>query len=488
MPQTDILKHAPEAMLAMPLLAAAITALFLRKSKWGGAALSIFSATAVLALSLYLLVCGRFGEIAPRGFEIFSLGGLSVKFGFLADALAANMVFVVAFVGWLIHIFSVGYMNHDPAKGRFFGGLSFFMFSMTGIMLADNLFMMFVFWEFVGFSSYMLIAHYADTEYSKMASKKAFIANRIGDFGFLLGIIFCYWTFGSTNFSEIAEALKINPQLASTGMALLLICGFLGKSAQFPLQVWLTDAMAGPTPVSALIHAATMVAAGVFMTARLGVVGLLTPAASAFMLFICALMAMCAGFWALGQSDIKKTLAYSTLAHLGLMGVAVGMGAYGIAMMHLTMHAFFKAGLFLTAGAVIYACNHEQDMFKMGGLWKKMPITALCAAVFTCSIISVPYFAGYYSKEMILNISFVNAFGAEGSGAFLKAVFAMVLVAALLTPVYMGRLLWSVFFAKPASEKSANAREVSLWMLLPLAVLAVYSLGGAWGAVFEGRR
>ena len=257
--------------------------------------------------------------------------------------------------------------------------------------------------------------------------------------------------------------------------------------------------MAGPTPVSALIHAATMVAAGVFMTVRVGVVGLLTPAASAFMVFICSLMAMFAGFWALGQRDIKKTLAYSTLAHLGLMGVAVGLGAYGIAMMHLTMHAFFKAALFLVAGSVIYACHHEQDMFKMGGLAKKMPLTTIAAFLATCSIISVPFFAGYYSKEMILNISllslvneYVNASVSDISGlcrlgalgVFKIATFAFVLIAALLTPLYMARLFFAVFLGKPLSEKASNARENSLFMTLPLVVLGVFSLAGAWGAVF----
>lgn len=481
-----LLKYTPEIMLGLPLLSAAIIALFFRRSKWGGALVSILSATLVLAISSLMLLSENYGKVLPEGFEIFALGDLSVKFGFLLDSLSANMIFVVAFVGWLIHIFSVGYMNHDEAKGRFFGGLSFFMFSMTGIMLADNLFMMFIFWEFVGFSSYMLIAHYADTDYSKMASKKAFIANRVGDFGFLIGIIWCYWSLGTTSFEGISLALKANPELASTSMALLLLCGFLGKSAQFPLQVWLTDAMAGPTPVSALIHAATMVAAGVFMTVRLGLVGIMTPTSSAVMLFICALMAMCAGFWALGQSDIKKTLAYSTLAHLGLMGAAVGMGAYGVAMMHLTMHAFFKAGLFLVAGAVIYACHHEQNMFKMGGLFKKMPITALVAILLTCSIISVPFFAGYYSKEMILNISFVNAFG-EGATSFNKIVFTMILIAALLTPIYMGRLLWAVFFGKAQSESAEKAKEVSVFMSLPLVVLAIYSIAGAYGVVLQDK-
>lgn len=474
------------AMILSPLAAAAISALLLRKSKWGAAALSILSAAFALALAMGLFMSADALDLKGGQCELFKLGNFSLKFGFLLDSLSANMLFVLCFVGFLIHIFSVGYMNDDPAKGRFFGGLSFFMFSMTGIVLADNLFMMFVFWEFVGFSSYMLIAHYADTDYSKMASKKAFIANRIGDFGFLLGIILCHYTLGTTNFSEIAEILKANPAQASTAIALLLLCGFIGKSAQFPLQVWLTDAMAGPTPVSALIHAATMVAAGVFMTVRLGVIGMLTPQASAFMVFICALMALCAGLWALGQSDIKKTLAYSTLAHLGLMGAAVGMGAYGIAMMHLTMHAFFKAGLFLVAGSVIYACHHKQDMFEMGGLWKKMPITAFVALIASLSTLSAPFFAGYYSKEMILNVSYLKMTDALASGGIFDIlIFAMIFGAAILTPLYMGRLFFAVFMGKPKSAEASHARESSLWMTLPLLVLALYSFAGAYSVVFN---
>ena len=472
-------------VLLIPLIAAALGALFCRKSKWAAAMLSILSATLCLGLAMKFLIAGE--DIAGGVIKLFSLGDFHLSLGFLLDSISANMLFVACFVGWLIHLFSVGYMKHDECKGRFFTGLSFFMFSMTGIVLADNLFMMFVFWEFVGFSSYMLIAHYADTDYAKMASKKAFIANRVGDFGFLIGIIMCYHTLGTVNFSEIAKILQANPALATNAMALLLMCGFLGKSAQFPLQVWLTDAMAGPTPVSALIHAATMVAAGVFMMVRLGVVGIMTPFASDIMLLLCSAMAFCAGFWALGQRDIKKTLAYSTLAHLGIMGAAVGMGAYGIAMMHLTMHAFFKAALFLCAGSVIYACHHEQDMFKMGGLLKKMPVTALVALVAALSIMSVPFFAGYYSKETIVGISIVQMVpGEDGAFSYLRlSVAFMLCIAAILTPLYMGRLWFAVFGGKPLSESAAHAKESSLWMTLPLLILGVFSVAGAYGFVFD---
>ena len=264
-------------VLFLPLLSAAFIVLFLRQSKWGGAAVSVLSATAALAVALAVMFSESPDAVFKSSYDLFKLGGFTLNFGFLFDGLTRNMMFVVCFVGFLIHVFSVGYMDDDAAKSRFFAGMSFFMFSMSGIVLASNLFMMFIFWELVGFSSYALIAHYADTDAAREASKKAFIVNRVGDLGFLLGIIFCYASLGTTDLAELAKIFQTDPSKASTAMGLLIMCGFLGKSAQFPLQVWLADAMAGPTPVSALIHAATMVAAGVFMMVRLAAIGFLTP-------------------------------------------------------------------------------------------------------------------------------------------------------------------------------------------------------------------
>ncbi len=462
-------------LLFLPLASALAIVLFFRTSKWGGAVISVASASICAGVMFSVLD----GNSFKSSHTLFALGDFAFNFGFTLDTIGANMLFVVCFVGLLIHVFSVGYMKDDDAKGRFFAGLSFFMFSMTGIVLASNLFMMFVFWELVGFSSYALIAHYADTDAAREASKKAFIVNRVGDFGFLLGIIFCWTYFGTTDFSELAEILKIAPDKASTLMGLLIMCGFIGKSAQFPLQVWLSDAMAGPTPVSALIHAATMVAAGVFMMVRLAYIGFLTPDVLNVVMLLGSLMAFCAGFWALGQNDIKKILAYSTLAHLGLMGAGIGLG-YGLAMFHLTTHAFFKAALFLVAGSVIFACHHEQDVFKMGGLFKKMPVTFVVALVAVLSIIAIPFFAGYYSKEAIITTAYVKA--AQG-GTFEAVVFGLILVAAFLTPIYMGRLFFNVFFGAPHSEKSSHAKENGLFMTLPLIVLAVLSLVGGWAFV-----
>ncbi len=468
------------AVLFLPLLSAIVIALFLRRSRWGGAAVSVVSAGAAFGIALWAMFSESPAFAFKSSYELLKLGGFTLDFGFLFDGLSRNMVFIVCFVGFLIHVFSVGYMDDDSSKSRFFAGMSFFMFSMTGIALSSNLFMMFIFWELVGFSSYALIAHYSDTEEARAASKKAFIVNRVGDLGFLLGIIFCYSWLGTTDFSELARIFHEDPSKVSTSMGLLVLCGFLGKSAQFPLQVWLPDAMAGPTPVSALIHAATMVAAGVFMMARLASIGFLSEDALSAITALCALMAFFAGLWALGQNDIKKILAYSTLAHLGLMGVGIGLG-YDLAMYHLTTHAFFKATLFLAAGSVIHACGHQQDIFKLGGLFKKMPITSAAALVATLSIIAIPYFSGYYSKEAILAASY----GRSVDGAiFDKIIFWLVMGAAVLTPVYMGRLFFNVFCGKPHSDGAARARESSLWMTLPLAVLALYSLAGAWSFAY----
>ena len=470
--------EALNAVLYLPLLSAALIVLFFRKSKFAGAAISVASAAVCAALAVY--AAAPAGVSQREALELFSLGGFSFDIGILFDSLGANMIFVVCFVGFLIHVFSVGYMDDDPAKGRFFAGLSFFMFSMSGIVLSSNLFMMFVFWELVGFSSYALIAHYADTPAAREASKKAFIVNRVGDFGFLLGIIFCWHYFGTTDFSGLADILRASPERASTAMGLLVMCGFIGKSAQFPLQVWLGDAMAGPTPVSALIHAATMVAAGVFMMVRLSCIGFLTGDVLAVALIICSLMSFCAGMWALGQSDIKKILAYSTLAHLGIMGAGIALGG-GLAMFHLTTHAFFKAALFLVAGSVIHACHHEQDIFKMGGLLRKMPLTAFAAVFAAASIVALPFFSGYYSKESILATAFARA----GDSPANAAACVLLVLGAALTPVYMGRLFFNVFLGRAHSPKAEAARESSLFMTLPLLVLAAYSLGAGWAYVSD---
>lgn len=459
-------------ILLTPLVAAVVSAFFFRRSRVVAPAISVTAAGVILFASLALLLgLDPANPTASATLPGFALGGFTEleTIGLSIDKNGAAMLFVVTFVAFWIHVFSVGYMDDDKARGRFFAGLSVFMFSILGIILANNLFMTFIFWELVGFSSYMLIAHYYDTDYAAMASKKAFIANRVGDLGFLVGIILCYKQYGTTNFAELGELIK-SGEMTFTSIGLLLMCGFLGKSAQFPLHVWLTDAMAGPTPVSALIHAATMVAAGVFFMVR--IFFLLTPEVLTTMLWLCAGMAALGGLCALGQTDIKKSLAYSTLSHLGFMGAAIGLGLPEIALLHMAMHAFFKATLFLCSGSVIHACHHEQDMTKMGGLLKKMPITAAAFVVAGLSICAFPWFAGWYSKDMIL------------SGAYLAGnipAFVALVIAAIGTTLYTGRMFAMVFLGNAHGHGAEHAKESSPWMTLPLVVLGViFSLGAGW--------
>jgi len=397
-----------------------------------------------------------------------SFGNFTVSMGFLFDGVAATMLAMVAFVGLLIHVFSLGYMADDKAKGRFFGGLSIFMFSMLGIILADNLIMIFVFWELVGFSSYMLIGHYLDTDDAAAASKKAFIVNRIGDLGFLIGIVYAYWHFGTTNIEAMGAAVNADPSLISWVIAALLMCGFIGKSAQFPLHVWLPDAMAGPTPVSALIHAATMVAAGVYFLIRIAF--LFPESVLGGIAILGTSVAVYAGFCAYGQNDIKKILAYSTLSQLGYMSAAFGLGFAGIALFHLITHAFFKALLFLGAGSIIHGCHHEQDIFKMGGILKKMPITSITFFIGVLALCGVYGFAGFYSKDAILVAGGLNS----------TAIFALLTLGAFLTAGYMGRLVWIVFFGEPKSDAASHAHESGFSMVLPLIILAVLSVVGGW--------
>ncbi|MEO0793941.1 MAG: NADH-quinone oxidoreductase subunit L [Verrucomicrobiota bacterium] len=466
-------------LLAVPLISAAIIGLFFRRGGYVAAGISLTAAFIIACLAFMVLFDWNGTTLSGPEYSYtwMQFGDFQIDIGYYFTYETATMLAVVAFVGFFIHMFSVGYMDDDKDKGRFFAGLSIFMFSMLGIVLSSNLFMIFIFWELVGFSSYMLIAHYWDKDYAAAASKKAFIVNRIGDFGFLVGIVWAYYYYGTVDFAEMNALIASGDKHAETGIGLLLMCGFLGKSAQFPLQVWLTDAMAGPTPVSALIHAATMVAAGVYFMVH--VFFLLTPDVLKVIVWICAAMAMLAGFWALGQNDIKKSLAYSTLSHLGYMGTALGLGFPGLAIMHMAMHACFKATLFLCSGSVIHACHHEQDMFKMGGLWKKMPITGWAFLLAALSISAFPFTAGFFSKDTIISAAF--GVGAETGDRSYFAIWIIVLVAALTTSLYMGRMFFVVFMGKPNSEKAEHAKESSLWMTVPLVVLGwILSVGAGW--------
>ena len=455
------------AVLLTPLLSAALIAFFCRRTGKVASAVSVLAAAAIFVFSL-LAIREQGNAVVAHSWDWLTFGDFEVSMGFLFDGVAATMLTMVAFVGFLIHVFSLGYMADDKARARFFGGLSIFMFSMLGIVLADNLIMIFVFWELVGFSSYMLIGHYLDTDEAAAASKKAFIVNRVGDLGFLIGIVYAYWHFGTTNLSEMHGIVGDHKELVSGGIAALLMCGFIGKSAQFPLHVWLPDAMAGPTPVSALIHAATMVAAGVYFLIRIDF--LFAVEVLTFIAWLGTSVAVYAGFCAYGQNDIKKILAYSTLSQLGYMAAAFGLGFPGVALFHLITHAFFKALLFLAAGSAIHGCHHEQDIFKMGGLLKKMPVTAITFFIGTLALCGVYGLAGFYSKDAILI--------AGGLGN--SPVFILLTLGAFLTAGYMGRLFWIAFLGEPKSDAASQAHESPLTMLVPLIVLAVLSAAGGW--------
>ena len=471
-------------LLILPLASAAVIALFLRRRGGVAATVSVLTAAVMAVIGGILLL---HGERFEASWEWLRFGDFAVSLGIKFDDLAALMLFVVTFVGFLIHVFSLGYMRDDAARARFFGGLSIFMFSMIGIVLADNLFMMFIFWELVGFSSWLLINHYHEKQSAADASKKAFIVNRVGDFGFLLGIILCYWTYGTVNLGELNGFADKGMLVYSRAIPLLLFCGAMGKSAQMPLQVWLPDAMEGPTPVSALIHAATMVAAGIYMLCRINV--LMVPEALTVIMWVGTITALYAALCAIVQRDIKKVLAYSTLSQLGYMVAAFGLGGIamehgehkmliaagvGAAMFHLTTHAFFKALMFLGSGSVIHGCHHEQDIFKMGGLRKKMPVTFITFTIGVLAIIGMPGLAGFFSKDAILYLAMENN----------TAVFAILALTAVLTSFYMVRMWKITFFGDARSDDAKHAHESGLSMTLPLVVLAALSIAGGYSGVF----
>ena len=475
-------------VLILPLVSAAIIALFLRRSGGAAAAVSTLTAAAIAVISVMLAL---HNERFTASTEWMRLGGLVISLGFKFDDLAALMLVIVGIVGLCVHVFSLGYMHDDAAKARYFGGLSIFMFSMLGIVFADNLFMMFIFWELVGFSSYVLINHWHEKQSAADASKKAFIANRVGDFGFLLGIVMCYWLNGTVSLTELAAKGEAHTLVFSTLIPLFLFCGAVGKSAQLPLHVWLPDAMEGPTPVSALIHAATMVAAGIYMLCRINL--LMVPAALDVIMWTGTATALYAALCAITQSDIKKVLAYSTLSQLGFMVAAFGLGSLssthlhgteahtvviaagvGAAMFHLTTHAFFKALMFLGSGSVIHGCHHEQDIFKMGGLRTRMPLTFWTFTIGVAAIIGFPYLAGFFSKDAILYLAFEKN----------SAVFALLALTAVLTSLYMVRLWKLTFLGTPRSDHASHAHEGGLTLTLPLVLLAVLSLVAGYTAFY----
>ena len=453
--------------LLLPLASAAVITLGTLKNHRLSANLSIGAILGAFVCSLLLFLSASSGE---SNLTWIAIGDFNATIGVKLDRLSALMLLVVTGVGALIHWYSQGYMEGDRSYARYFASLSLFSFSMLGIVLATNLMQMFIFWELVGVSSYLLIGFWHERPAAADACKKAFITNRLGDFGFLIGIIMVWAAAGSLNFGLLEKAMQEQPELlgASAGLiGLLLFCGAMGKSAQFPLHVWLPDAMEGPTPVSALIHAATMVAAGVFMLCR--IFFLLSPDALSIIAWIGGATALMAAVIALQQDDIKRILAYSTLSQLGYMVMAVGLHAPGAAMFHLTTHAFFKAMLFLGAGSVIHALHHEQNIWKMGGLREKMPATYRTFLIGTLALCGVPPLSGFFSKDGILAAAADSHHGNP-------VLFGIGVLAAVLTTLYMGRLVLVAFHGAHRSEQASHAKESPSVMTVPLWILLVPTL------------
>ena len=471
---------------ALPLLGSAINGLF--GAKWPN---KIVNTVAVGSTGLSFLAAleavREFTHLAPENipwvqqyFTWIIAGDFRAGFDLQVDQLTVVMLLVVTGVGWLIHIYSTGYMAHEGGYYRFFSYLNLFMFFMLILVLAANYVLLFVGWEGVGLSSYLLIGFYFLRKSASDAGKKAFIVNRIGDFGFMLGMFLLYKSFGTLDFVPLfAKATPLPADvMGHLGMftiaCLLLFTGACGKSAQLPLYVWLPDAMEGPTPVSALIHAATMVTAGVYVVARSHILFTHAPTA----MFVVAIVGCATAFFAatigLVQTDIKRVLAYSTVSQLGYMFLACGVAAFSAGIFHLMTHAFFKALLFLASGSVIHAMGGEQDMLKMGGLSKKIRWTYLTMLTATLAIAGFPPLAGFFSKDSIL----LNAYQSDRGG---RILYAFGLLTALLTSFYMFRLIFLTFFGKPRyDEHKVHVHESPKSMLVPLVILAVLSIIGGW--------
>jgi NADH-quinone oxidoreductase subunit L len=486
----------------LPLIAAAIVGFFGRK-------LPRFATHWICCLAVgasFVLSLGVLSDVLSLGvsseqiYTWLDLGSTKLTVGFLLDPLSALMMCVVTFVSFLVHIYSIGYMKEDPGYSRFFAYISFFTFSMLMLVSANNFIQMFFGWEGVGLASYLLIGFWFTRDRATKAGMKAFVLNRVGDFGFVIGFALLYKATGSLDFHQIFETLPAVVEVANangapltvhiigngggfslvTAACIALFVGAMGKSAQFPLHVWLPDSMEGPTPISALIHAATMVTAGIFMVARMSPVFELSNAALSFVICIGATTALFMAILGLVQTDIKRVIAYSTLSQLGYMTVALGASAYSAAMFHLMTHAFFKALLFLAAGSVILAMHHEQDMRKMGGLRKWMPVTFVCAVIGAWALAGLPPFSGFFSKEPIIEAaSNATVFGA---GYATLALW----ISVFLTAAYTFRMIFMTFCGKPRWESEEEhpkpPREQSLVVTVPLCILAIASI--AAGAIF----
>ncbi|QDW67655.1 NADH-quinone oxidoreductase subunit L [Luteimonas granuli] len=460
------------AIVLAPLFGAIVAGLFGRQvGRVGAQSVTILGVAASCALSCYVLwqLIQGAAPFNENVYTWFSVAGFEAHAGFMVDRLTAMMMVVVTFVSLLVHVYTIGYMADDPGYQRFFSYISLFTFSMLALVMANNFLQLFFGWEAVGLVSYLLIGFWFKRPTAVFANLKAFLVNRVGDFGMLLGIAGVAYWFGTLDYAtvfanagpvlgggQVIEIFEGHAWSVATLICILLFIGAMGKSAQVPLHVWLPDSMEGPTPISALIHAATMVTAGIFMVARMSPLFELSEVALQFILFIGATTAFFTGLIGIVQNDIKRVVAYSTLSQLGYMTVALGVSAYSAAVFHLMTHAFFKALLFLGAGSVIIAMHHEQDMRRMGGLRRYMPITFWTMVIGTLALVATPFFSGFYSKDTIIEAA---KYGAEGMGWVGTYGYWAVLLGAFVTSFYSFRLLYLTFFGRERFRDAAPAHE-----------------------------
>lgn len=470
-------------LLLSPLVGFVLNGVRFRSSNYllaGSIATGAVAVSFACAVALFMQLVGLPPEqrkLAVTFFEWISVGSFKVNAGFVVDQISSIMILIITGVGALIHLFSIGYMHHDKGVTKYFAYLNFFLFNMLILVLGDSLLTMFVGWEGVGLCSYLLIGFWFNDSAKAAAGMKAFITNRIGDAAFIIGMFILFMTFGTLNIHELngmaPTVMEASWLGAVTLGTLMLFIGATGKSAQIPLYVWLPDAMAGPTPVSALIHAATMVTAGVYMIVRLNPLFVVAPNTMMVIAIVGAATAVLAATIGLTQTDIKKVLAYSTVSQLGYMFLAVGVGAFGAGMFHLMTHAFFKALMFLGSGSVIHAMHEEQDIRKMGGLKKYLPITHFTFVLGWLAIIGMPPFAGFFSKDEILWFAYSSP-----RGHILLWVAGA--IGATLTAFYMTRLMALTFWGSSRVDKSVHPHESPLVMTIPLMVLGLLSVIGGW--------
>ena len=481
-----------------PLFAAIVAGLFGHKiGRKGAHSITIGAVGLSCLLSFYVLYRMYWGGAEPENISVYTWAvtdGLRMEVGFLVDRLTVLMMAVVTFVSLMVHIYTIGYMHDDPGYQRFFSYISLFTFSMLMLVMSNNFLQLFFGWEAVGLVSYLLIGFWYKRETAIFANLKAFLVNRVGDFGFILGIAAVVMFTGSLDYATVfgqaetvatqsVEVFPGSPWNAMTLICILLFIGAMGKSAQAPLHVWLPDSMEGPTPISALIHAATMVTAGIFMVARMSPLYELSTTALAVVIVIGAITAFFMGLLGIVQNDIKRVVAYSTLSQLGYMTVALGASAYGAAIFHLMTHAFFKALLFLAAGSVIIAMHHEQDIRKMGGIRKYMPITYWTSLVGSLALIGFPATSGFFSKDLLIEA--VRESHWHGEGAVYWIAYLSVLLGVFVTALYSFRMFFLVFHGEERMDEETRSHlHESPWVVtLPLVMLAIPSLVIGWFTV-----